>query len=188
MAKRKRNEKKRRCRCQPNCYKILSRKQRARHRKRVSANDIRLILPSETVSEASDTDSMSSDIPGSLNAINNQEPLYGAQRTDTPPIVASDTSSHSELRRSQSLSQEDVGNQLDGGGWGGDWRGQSLEVGDDREPGGDGNSGQNQLMLEDVEYDEEEEIEGVLTLEERRQQLEDDMGDELERELYDARQ
>lgn len=86
------------------------------------------------------------------------------------------------------MSQEDVGNQLDGGGWGGDWRGQSLEVGDDREPGGDGNSGQNQLMLEDVEYDEEEEIEGVLTLEERRQQLEDDMGDELERELYDARQ
>ena len=42
--------------------------------------------------------------------------------------------------------------------------------------------------FEDVEYQEEEEIKGILTVEELEQQLRDAMGAELERELYDARE
>ena len=49
-------------------------------------------------------------------------------------------------------------------------------------------SGVGLVDFEDVEYREEEEIEGILTVEELEQQLRDAMGAELERELYDARE
>jgi hypothetical protein len=44
------------------------------------------------------------------------------------------------------------------------------------------------LDFGDVEYDEEEEMEDVLTLEEQQQQLDDAVGGELEQQLYDARE
>ena len=43
------------------------------------------------------------------------------------------------------------------------------------------------LDFEDVEYNEEEEMEGFLTIENLQQQLEDEVGGELEQQLYEAR-
>ena len=169
----------RRCQCQPTCGKILSKRSRQRHYRKIRNKDI--ILPSQTVSDSSSI--ASRDEHGFL-ALDDIGMIRAAASDIVSERAMSIDSSHSiddnvNMTTSPSIPCQD------------DYPEERIEFGsnfddDESQSSQNGIGGVGLVDFEDVEYREEEEIEGILTVEELEQQLRDAMGAELERELYDA--
>jgi hypothetical protein len=140
-------------------------------------------LPSET---ASDGDSISSGDRHSYSASHGVG-IIGAMASDVATgqamSIDSSRSVNNEIAGSPSVSHQDdyMDEHMDFEPYPDDDESQSAQS---------AGEGEGLTNFGDVEYKEEEEMEGFefLTLEEQRQQLEDAIGAEMEQELYDARE
>jgi hypothetical protein len=171
MPSRKNKEVPKRCRCQPSCGKVLVKRSRQRHYRRIK--DKSLISRSETVSDSSSIPDASSDVEGALClASSNDAEMLGP--------VASDTAI-SERAMSVGSQESYVGDNMD----------VNINFEEHDEPRSEPSSAdgaESLLDFEDVTYEEEEEMEEFLTFEEQQQQLEDAVGAELEEQLHKARE
>lgn len=176
MSKCKASEKKRHCRCQPTCLEVLSKRQRKCHRQKLVASAIYLIQASKTETEA-DLDSTNADYSGPVDLISNEEPI--SQKIDSPPLQ---TGGHTSPTHDKAISEDsNVEDEHDILGVERSIRG-ADEVSDDEQPGGNA----DELHEEEFNYVEEEEIEGVLTIKDCWQRLEDDLDNELEQVIHTA--
>jgi len=185
LSRKTRKEVPKRCRCKPSCGKILVKRSRLRHYRKI--RDKSHILPSETVS---DRDSISDvdkhDFLASNDHVDMIEPISESSNAVSERSMSIDSSHsiNSNIAGAQSISHR--------GTYADDHLDSEHSFDDMYEPQLEQDStadgAEVPLDFGDVEYDEEEEMEDVLTLEEQQQQLDDAVGGELEQQLYDARE
>lgn len=155
---------------------------RQRHYRKI--RDKSHILPSETVS---DRDSIYDGERHDFLASDDVEMIESMPSNAVPERAMSIDSSHSvnsNIAGSRSMSRQ--------GTYADDYSNSEHNFDDMYDPQFEQNSTADSaeipLDFGDVEYDEAEETEDVLTVEELEQQLDDAVGGELEQQLYDARE
>ena len=183
MSSRKNKEIHKRCRCQPSCGKILVKRSRQHHYRKI--RDKSLILPSETVSEASDKDSIFSGDEHDFSASNDVEMTEQiVAKAVSERAMSIDSSNYASSNITGSPLASHQGDYADNHT---DFKFDSDDMDEDQSEQNSADGAEELLDFEDVEYNEEEEMEGFLTIEELQQRLEDEVGGELERQLYEAR-
>ena len=164
------NNKKKCCRCQPSCNKLRTQDTRRRHYRKVS--DKNEILPSESDTDASSDESTSSD--------ESQGPVNDRRSSSVIAIDSPHSDIETNAQNSDHGANANDDSKMDEGSDNVDY----IDMPDLELPDfADGM--EDPLELGDVEFGDED-FEGVVTLEEMWQELEDVLGGNMEQALHDA--